>query len=71
MGKMSFAGGGVSATPSKEDIVKLALIGEMKDVTIETTGSNTVENGHILQYNADATPSARWENSNVIDGGTY
>ena len=68
MGKMSFTGGGVSATPSKNDIVKLAEIGLMKDVSVDT---NTVDNGHILQYNADATPSARWENSNVIDGGTY
>lgn len=57
--------------PDQTDVVTRAPVGILKDIVIERTGANAVANGHLLQYNADATPEAQWENSNVIDGGTY
>lgn len=57
--------------PDQSDVVTRAPVGILKDIVIERTGANAVANGHLLQYNADATPEPIWENSNEIDGGTY
>jgi hypothetical protein len=54
--------------PTKEDVVTQAPVGILKDIIIDQA---TVATGHLLQYNAAATPDPVWENSNVIDGGTY
>ena len=71
MSKIRLDGGSMVMLPTKEDVVTQAPIGILKDIVIESTGANAVANGHLLQYNADATPESQWENSNVIDGGTY
>ena len=71
MSKIRLDGSSMVMLPTKEDVVTQAPVGILKDIVIERTGANAVANGHLLQYNADATPEAQWENSNVIDGGTY
>lgn len=68
MSKIRFGGDSPPASlPTKEDVVTQAPVGMLKDVTID---QNTVATGHLLQYNAATTPPV-WQNSNVIDGGTY
>jgi hypothetical protein len=68
MSKIRLDGSSMVMLPTKEDVVTQAPVGILKDIQID---ANTIANGHLLQYNADATPEAVWENSNVIDGGTY
>jgi len=71
MSRISVNGGVTTPAPDQTDVVTRAPVGILKDIVIERTGANAVANGHLLQYNADATPEPQWENSNVIDGGTY
>ncbi len=71
MSKIKFSGGITMPAPDQTDVVTRAPVGILKDIVIDRTGANAVANGHMLQYNADATPEAQWENSNVIDGGSY
>jgi len=71
MSKIQLNGNISLSAPDQTDVVTRAPVGILKDIVIERTGANAVANGHLLQYNADATPEAQWENSNVIDGGTY
>lgn len=68
MSKIRIDGGSASALPTKEDVVTQAPVGILKDIIID---QNTVGTGHLLQYNGAASPDPVWENSNVIDGGSY
>ena len=65
MSRISVNGGITSPAPDQTDVVTRAPVGILKDIIIQKTGANAVANGHMLQYNADATPEAQWENSNV------
>jgi hypothetical protein len=68
MSKIRLDGGSMVMLPTKEDVVTQAPVGILKDIIID---QNTVTTGHLLQYNAAADPDPVWENSNVIDGGSY
>jgi len=68
MSKIRLDGSSIVMLPTKEDVVSQAPVGILKDIVVDQT---TIATGHLLQYNASATPDPVWENSNVIDGGTY